>query len=246
MLRFLAFQSRIPPSSTSRSSNVHSIHNMKVLSLSLFSLANFHFQSVVSFTIPPIRHEQIQFYSSSSTRLFGIVDEVSQEMKTAMKAKDQIRLNTIRLIRAEFANAQIQHQVDQLSDEQAQAVLRKMSKMRADSIKMYSDNGATERAEAERAERNIIEAWLPKMADEEMTRKWIKEAIETVGSKDNMGKVMGALMKSHKMEAFSHSQTFTFNPLFHSLFHQFVMNRYSSTHHHLLDSLELSMKCRRK
>ncbi|GKZ01057.1 hypothetical protein MPSEU_001057400 [Mayamaea pseudoterrestris] len=73
-----------------------------------------------------------------------------------MKAKDQIRLNTIRLIRAEFANAQIQHQVDQLSDEQAQAVLRKMSKMRADSIKMYSDNGATERAEAERAERPSI------------------------------------------------------------------------------------------
>jgi hypothetical protein len=120
-------------------------------------------------------------------------------MKVAMKAKDTARLATIRLIRSSFANAAIDLKVPQLNDEQAVAVLRKMAKMRADSIKMYTDGGALDRAEAERAELAIIESWLPTMADEETTRQWVQEAIAAVGP-DNVGKVMGALMKAHKAE----------------------------------------------
>ena len=75
-----------------------------------------------------------------------------------------------------------------------------MAKMRQESIDMYSKGGAEERADAERAELAIIEQWLPKLADEEQTRVWAREAIEAVGSTDNMGKVMGALMKDHKAE----------------------------------------------
>jgi uncharacterized protein YqeY len=74
-----------------------------------------------------------------------------------------------------------------------------MGKMRQDSIKMYSENGAPDRAAAEQAELDVIEAWLPKMADEDTTRKWVQEAIGKVG-KDNVGKIMGAIMKEHKME----------------------------------------------
>jgi uncharacterized protein len=120
-------------------------------------------------------------------------------MKVAMKAKDTARLATIRLIRSSFANAAIDLRVPQLSDDQAVAVLRKMAKMRADSIQMYTDGGALDRAEAEEAELAIIESWLPTMADEETTRTWVREAIQAVGS-DNVGKVMGALMKAHKAE----------------------------------------------
>lgn len=127
------------------------------------------------------------------------MDEVTEQMKVAMKAKDTARLATIRLIRSAFANAAIDLKVEQLSDDQAIPVLRKMAKMRQDSIRMFEDGGATERANAERTELAIIESWLPTVANEDTTRKWVQEAIETVGL-DNVGKVMGALMKAHKSE----------------------------------------------
>ena len=71
-----------------------------------------------------------------------------------------------------------------------------MAKMRQESIDMFTEGGAQDRADAERAELAVIERWLPKLADEEQTRIWVQEAIALVGG-DNMGKVMGALMKEH-------------------------------------------------
>lgn len=136
---------------------------------------------------------------SSSSRLLAIVDEVTSEMKTAMKEKDTTRLATIRLIRSAFANAAIEYKVPALNDEQAMMVLKKMAKMRQESIKMFRDGGANDRADAEQAELEIIERWLPALASEEQTRAWVKEAIQQVGA-DNVGKVMGALMKAHKAE----------------------------------------------
>jgi uncharacterized protein YqeY len=143
--------------------------------------------------------------SSSSAAPAGapasIVDQVTDEMKKAMRAKDTVRLNTIRLIRAAFGNAAIEAKTEQLSDEQAITVLRKMAKMRQDSIVMFTDGGAVDRADMEQAELVILNAWLPQQADEETTRKWVQEAIEAAGGDaKNIGKIMGALMKAHKAE----------------------------------------------
>jgi uncharacterized protein YqeY len=129
-----------------------------------------------------------------------IVDQVTDEMKKAMRAKDTVRLNTIRLIRAAFGNAAIEAKTEKLGDEQAVSVLRKMAKMRQDSIAMFTDGGAVDRADMERAELAVLESWLPQQADEEMTRKWVQEAIEAAGDAKNIGKIMGALMKAHKAE----------------------------------------------
>ena len=170
---------------------------MKIVSVGLVALASL--RHVTPF-VPSSHRAAVSSFHTSSSRLFAIVDDVTTEMKSAMKAKDQIRLNTLRLIRAEFANAQIQQRVESLSDDQAQVVLRKMGKMRQDSIQMYESNGAPERAQAEQAELDVINTWLPQMADEDTTRQWVQEAITSVGSKDNVGKIMGALMKAHKME----------------------------------------------
>jgi uncharacterized protein len=123
------------------------------------------------------------------------------EMKIAMKAKDLVTLQTVRLIRSAFANAAIEERVDVtlLTDEQAQIVLRKLSKMRQESIDMYASNGAMDRADLERAELLVIERWLPALADEEQTRVWVQEVMDQVGV-GNPGKVMGALMKLHKAD----------------------------------------------
>jgi uncharacterized protein YqeY len=117
-----------------------------------------------------------------------------------MRAKDTVRLNTIRLIRAAFGNAAIEAKTEKLADEQAVTVLRKMAKMRQDSIVMFTDGGAIDRADMEKAELAILESWLPQQADEETTRKWVQEAIEAAGDAKNIGKIMGALMKAHKAE----------------------------------------------
>eukprot|EP00546_Thalassionema_frauenfeldii_P010711 CAMPEP_0178923238 /NCGR_PEP_ID=MMETSP0786-20121207/16606_1 /TAXON_ID=186022 /ORGANISM="Thalassionema frauenfeldii, Strain CCMP 1798" /LENGTH=178 /DNA_ID=CAMNT_0020597707 /DNA_START=1831 /DNA_END=2364 /DNA_ORIENTATION=+ len=158
----------------------------------LFVLVAATTTAVISFSPPIVRHRR-------TLELRSIASEVTEEMKAAMKAKDTTTLGTIRLIRSAFANAQIEFKTDELTDEQAQTVLRKMAKMRQESIDMFSKGGAEDRADAERAELAVIERWLPKLADEEQTREWALAAIEAVGG-DNMGKVMGALMKDHKGE----------------------------------------------
>jgi len=138
-------------------------------------------------------------YLNSSIIKQAIVDEVMDEMKTAMKAKDTVTLQTVRLIRSAFANAAIDLKTQALSDEQAVDVLKKMAKMRQESIKMFADGGADDRADAERAELKVIERWLPELASEDQVREWVQQAIAEAGS-ENMGKVMGALMKNHKAE----------------------------------------------
>jgi len=117
-----------------------------------------------------------------------------------MKAKDTTRLATLRLIRSAFGNACIDLKTKELTDEQAQTVLRKMAKMRQESISMFTEGGADDRAQAEQDELNVIETWLPSLADEAQTRAWVLEAMEQVEDKTNVGRVMGMLMKAHKTE----------------------------------------------
>lgn len=128
----------------------------------------------------------------------SIADQVQDQMKTAMRAKDTTTLATLRLIKSAFANAAIESKVDQVNDDQAVDVLRKLAKMRKESIDMYQKGGATERADAEQAELELISQWLPTLADKDQTRMWVQDAIAQAGEPVNIGKVMGALMKAHK------------------------------------------------
>jgi uncharacterized protein len=163
---------------------------------SLISTTN----AFVLFPPQQLHHDSSATSSYRTTFRRAIVDEVSDQMKTAMKAKDATKLATIRLVRSAFANAAIDLKVKALNDEQAIDVLRKMSKMRTEAIDMYTKVGATDRAQAEQAELEVLNQWLPSLADEEQTRQWVREAIQQAGDTLNVGKVMGALMKAHKAE----------------------------------------------
>ena len=94
--------------------------------------------------------------------------------------------------------------LEALSDEQAQAVLSKLAKMRKESIAMFEGGGKAEAAAAEQFELTILQEYLPTMADEATVRVWIGEAIAEAcpdgADKKMMGKVMGALRKAHKGE----------------------------------------------
>ena len=132
----------------------------------------------------------------------SIVEDVTSQMKAAMKAKDAVRLAVLRSMRTAFLNEMKKDGSDSLSDEVCEALLRKLEKQRKESIEAFSKGGREEMAEAERAELAVIQEFLPQLADEAQTRSWVEAAIAETGASGpkEMGKVMGALMKAHKTE----------------------------------------------
>ncbi len=132
----------------------------------------------------------------------SIVDEVTVQMKAAMKAKDAVRLATLRSMRTAFLNEMKKDGAETLSDEVCESLLRKLEKQRKESIEAFSKGGREEMADGERAELAILQEFLPQLADESQTRAWVAAAITETGvtEANQMGKVMGALMKAHKAE----------------------------------------------
>lgn len=131
-----------------------------------------------------------------------IVDDVTSQMKAAMKAKDQPRLAALRSMRAAFLNEMKKDGADSISDEACLTILRKLEKQRKESIEAFEGAGRDEMAANERAELEVIAAFLPSLADADQTRAWVEAAIAESGaaSPKEMGKVMGVLMKAHKGE----------------------------------------------
>jgi uncharacterized protein YqeY len=130
----------------------------------------------------------------------GLVETATAQMKDAMKAKDAARLSALRNIRAAFLVEMKKDGSETLDDAVAIAVLRKLAKQRQESIDAFTQANRPERVAEERAELGVIEEFLPRLADEATTRRWIDEAIAASGARSakELGKVMGALMKAHK------------------------------------------------
>ena len=132
----------------------------------------------------------------------AIVEEVSRQMKEAMRAKEAERLAALRSIRAAFVTEMKKDGSETLADDVCTALLRRLEKQRKESIEAFERGGREERAAAERAELGVIQGFLPSLADAETTRAWVREAIDSAGAsqKSDLGRVMGALMKVHKGE----------------------------------------------
>jgi hypothetical protein len=132
----------------------------------------------------------------------GLVERVNDEMKEALKAKQTARLAALRNIRAAFLYEMKKDGASTLGDDSATAALRKLEKQRQESIEAFTQGGREEMAAAERAELAVIQSFLPSLADEATTARWVDEAIATSAatSAKEVGKVMGALMKAHKGE----------------------------------------------
>jgi uncharacterized protein YqeY len=132
----------------------------------------------------------------------SIEQTVSERLAAAMKARDAGRVAALRGIRAAFLNEMKKDNASTLADETSVEVLRRLAKQRRESIEAFEAGGRPERAAEERAELAVIEEFLPRLAGEEATRAWVREAIAASGASapGDVGKVMGALMKAHKGE----------------------------------------------
>ena len=132
----------------------------------------------------------------------GIYSTVNEQMKEAMKAREKARLSTLRGIRAAFIEAMKKDNSETLSDEACLGILRRLAKQRAESVEAYTQGDRTDLAESEAAELKVIEAFLPKLADQDTTQTWVDEAVAATGASSpaDMGRVMGHLMQHHRAE----------------------------------------------
>ena len=126
----------------------------------------------------------------------SLADQITEDMKTAMKAKEQEKLATIRLIRAELLKRQKEKAGVELDDGLVQEVLQMMVKQRRDSIEQYKNANRDDLAEKEAAEIAVIGAYLPEEISEEEIAAAADEVIASAGvsTVQEVGRVMGPLM----------------------------------------------------
>ncbi|QSX34663.1 GatB/YqeY domain-containing protein [Shewanella avicenniae] len=123
-----------------------------------------------------------------------LTEQLKDQMKKAMIAKDKVRLGTIRMALAAIKQIEVDTR-ETLDDTQVLAVLTKMVKQRRDAIEQYTAAGRDELAQAEAAEVDVIESFLPQALTETEIAALIDEAISATAASSmaDMGKVMGAL-----------------------------------------------------
>ncbi len=128
----------------------------------------------------------------------NLFDQVSEDIKKAMLARDRVRLEALRGAKKEFLEAKTAKGANgELSDENATKIIVKMVKQRKESAKIYADNNRPELAENELAEASVLEEYLPKQLSADELAAELKAIIAEVGAAGprDMGKVMGVASK---------------------------------------------------
>jgi uncharacterized protein len=123
-----------------------------------------------------------------------IRETIQQDIKSAMKARDQDRVSAIRFISAAIKQREVDERKE-LNDTEVLAILDKQAKQRRESIEQYEKNGRDELAKKEKYELTIIQAYLPEPLSDAELEALIKAAIVSTDASDikDMGKVMGIL-----------------------------------------------------
>lgn len=128
----------------------------------------------------------------------SLFDQISKDIIAAMKAKDKVRLDTLRNIKKLFLEAKTAPGAnDELSDANALKIMQKMVKQGKDSAEIYASQNRADLADAELAQVAVIEEYLPKQLSEDELRERLKAIIAETGAQGpkDMGKVMGTASK---------------------------------------------------
>ncbi len=128
----------------------------------------------------------------------ALFEKVNEDIKTAMKERDKVALDTLRNIKKVFLEAKTAPGAnDTLEDEDALKIIQKLAKQGKESAQTYIDAGRQDLADAELAQVSVIERYLPEQLSEAEIEKIVKTIIEQTGaaSMKDMGKVMGMANK---------------------------------------------------
>ena len=121
-------------------------------------------------------------------------ETLSEDMKTAMRAKDSEKLATIRLINAAIKQREVDERIE-LGDDQVLAVIEKMIKQRKDSITQFEAGGRQDLADKEKSEITVLAAYMPAQMSEAEVQAEVAAAVSQAGASgpQDMGKVMAVL-----------------------------------------------------
>ena len=124
----------------------------------------------------------------------SLKEQITEDMKAAMRAKDMERLGTIRLLTAAMKQKEVDERIE-LDDAAVIAVIDKMVKQRKDSITAFEQGGRADLAAKEAAELTVLQAYLPARLSAEEVAAEVKAIVAELGAKGpgDMGKVMGAV-----------------------------------------------------
>lgn len=132
----------------------------------------------------------------------GLKEQIVAETNEALKAGEKLRVSTLRLLSAAIKNreVEVQHELD---DDEVRDVAVKEAKRRREAIEAYESGGRDDLVTKERAELDLLSAFLPEQLTDDEVDALIAEAIEQTGatSMKEMGKVMGAVMAKAKGKA---------------------------------------------
>ncbi len=124
----------------------------------------------------------------------SLKQQINEDMKTAMRAKETARLGAIRLLLAAMKQREVDERIE-LSDSDVLSIIDKMIKQRRDSIAQFEAAGRTVLAEAEKFEVSVLQSYMPQQMTEAEIAAAVQEAITASGAKSpqEMGKVIGLL-----------------------------------------------------
>ena len=129
----------------------------------------------------------------------NLFDQISNDIKEAMKAKDKVRLETLRNVKKVFLEAKTAPGAnDELNDDAALKIIQKLAKQGKDAAEIYRTQGREDLASDELAQVSVLESYLPKQMSEAELEEALRAIITEVGatSARDMGKVMGVATKS--------------------------------------------------
>ena len=120
--------------------------------------------------------------------------QISEDMKSAMRAKDSVRLGTIRLLQAAIKQREVDERIE-LTDADVISVIEKMLKQRRVSITAYESANRADLADVEKAEVVVLQTYMPKQLTEEEVSALLEQVVADTGaaSMKDMGKVMAAI-----------------------------------------------------
>ncbi|BBA71490.1 GatB/YqeY domain-containing protein [Geobacter sulfurreducens] len=122
-------------------------------------------------------------------------DRLNEEMKEAMKARDEVRLSAIRLVRSSVKNREIEVRRE-LSEQEVTEVVSSLVKQRRESIRMFGEAGRTDLVDKEERELQVLLGFLPQQLSREEIERLVASVITETGAQSakDMGRVMKALM----------------------------------------------------
>ena len=129
-----------------------------------------------------------------------LAEKIDADIKEAMKARDAIKLSTLRMLKAGMKNLEIEKKAEKLEDKDVMGIISKQVKQHKDSIDGFTKGNRQDLVDKETAELKILESYMPKMMAADDLKIIVKSAMASVDAKGraDMGKVMKAAMEEAK------------------------------------------------